>query len=182
MNGKVKNSLSDLSPPRAVYENEQDDLTRYNNFIDIINQHNCQEITITFKPCFEGNSEEVKRGFILNVINTLFKERAFKVKNKVKLTPSIILLYEYGKSGLFHYHGITSDFPVDMLNKFKKVMQSIGRFRMTGIRHFDRYKEYMTKRYHNKEVRETYLEMREDLDIIETIQLKQYYDVREYIN
>lgn len=148
---------------------------QYSTFIDELNDKNAQGITITFKPKYQELDRPVLRAMVDSVFKVLFEERSIKVQRPMK-HPKVILLYEVSSCGKFHYHGIMSDFPIDMIEEVRKAFSIIGRTEIKGIKYWDSYKKYILKRYKD----ETYSMIHEELDICRGIQMKQMQSILKF--
>jgi len=116
--------------------------TQFNNNV---NQHSNLEFTITFKPQLHNNlSNMALRGIVKGTLQSILKGSRFN--NYVKL------LYEISPSGLFHYHGVVSDFTREQIMILRKQFNKyIGRTEIKQITHWENYMDYVTKRYTEEE-------------------------------
>lgn len=116
--------------------------TQFNNNV---NQHSNLEFTITFKPQLHNNlSNMALRGIVKGTLVSILKGSRFN--NYVKL------LYEISPSGMYHYHGVISDFTREQIMILRKQFNKyIGRTEIKQITHWENYLDYVTKRYTEEE-------------------------------
>lgn len=99
-----------------------------------VDDMNCVEITITFKPTLINTSDIALRSIVHDSINACF-ERG-----------TCILYHEYGNNGRLHYHGILSSVSKKDLSTIRKQFEiHIGRTEIRTITYYESYLRYMTK-------------------------------------
>lgn len=118
------------SPPRSASGECEEQWIK-----DNIDQMNCVEITVTFKPKLQNTTDltlkEITKGIL---------EQCMEGRGKV------ILLHEYSSGGLFHYHGIISGVSRKILSVIRKNFTlHIGRIEIKTITYFESYVNYMLK-------------------------------------
>lgn len=100
-----------------------------------IDEMNCQEITITFKPSLMQTSDLTLRTIVHGFLQNILEGKA-----------RLALIHEYSDAGRFHYHGIISGATKKILSTIRKQMTlHIGRIEIKTITYFDSYLRYMTK-------------------------------------
>lgn len=99
-----------------------------------IDDMDCVEITITFKPTLINTTDVTLREIVHDTINSCF-ERG-----------TCILFHEYGSNGRLHYHGILSSMTRKVLSVIRKQFEiHIGRIEIRTITYMESYLRYMTK-------------------------------------
>lgn len=100
-----------------------------------IDDMNCVEITITYKPSLQNTTDITLREITKGSLKACMGD-----------TGNAILLHEYSKGGHFHYHGILSGCTKKILSTIRKQFTlHIGRIEIKTITYYESYLNYMTK-------------------------------------
>lgn len=147
-----------VSPSKVVIPDQYKPVfTMYSEWIDKnINPKNCQGITITFKPTFQLMDPCYLKSWIKKIFKNILKDSEKQSK--------LILLYEISPMGMFHYHGIMSDFSYTKIAEVRRTLSKyVGRTEIKQIKYYDSYKQYILKRYIQES--ENYENIRSKYDI-----------------
>lgn len=156
-NNSIVSTLGETMPEkRHTSEDEQDDdiwtptktvpYTRiYNRFLELYNKKcDIQEFCITFKPRFHKDNATTLHIKVKKFFDNLRWE-------KESFRPSFLLMPEFNKSGILHYHGIIY---FDDANEYwtayvkRKCNSKFGNTKGKTIFNFDNYYTYMMKDKH----------------------------------
>lgn len=111
--------------------------------ISHVNQMDCVEFTVTFKPSLQTAPDISLRDLVEESIRNILLDEMQKHPSR---TPTVTLMHEYSKTGMFHFHGILSGCLKKTLNTIRKQFNHyVGRTEIKTITYFDSYIDYIMK-------------------------------------